>query len=87
MARVGESWEFSHFVLYKVQTDFEPFKSRQSCPGTRSMKENTDNNNNNNNNNLNIFMQDCCFSFKKKNCYQCRSCKKLKMKKIKIKKI
>ena len=38
-------------------------------------------NNNNNNNNLNIFMQDCCFSFKKKNCYQCRSCKKLKMKK------
>ena len=20
-------------------------------------------------------MQDCCFSFKKKNCYQCRSCK------------
>ena len=23
-------------------------------------------NNNNNNNNLNIFMQDCCFSFKKK---------------------
>ena len=32
------------------------------------------NNNNNNNNNLNIFMQDCCFSFKKKNCYQCRSC-------------
>ena len=40
--------------------------------------------NNNNNNNLNIFMQDCCFSFKKKNCYQRRSCKKLK---IKIKKI
>ena len=37
--------------------------------------------NNNNNNNLNIFMQDCCFSFKKKNCYQCRSCEKLKMKK------
>ena len=26
-----------------------------------------------NNNNTNIFMQDCCFSFKKKNCYQCRS--------------
>ena len=25
-----------------------------------------ENNNNNNNNNLNIFMQDCCFSFKKK---------------------
>ena len=24
------------------------------------------NNNNNNNNNLNIFMQDCCFSFRKK---------------------
>ena len=24
------------------------------------------NNNNNNNNNANIFMQDCCFSFKKK---------------------
>ena len=24
------------------------------------------NNNNNNNNNLNIFIQDCCFSFKKK---------------------
>ena len=35
-------------------------------------------NNNNNNNNSNIFMQDCCFSFKKKNCYQCRSCKKFK---------
>ena len=35
----------------------------------------------NNNNNLNIFMQDCCFSFKKKNCYQCRSCKKKKKKK------
>ena len=35
----------------------------------------------NNNNNLNIFMQDSCFSFKKKNCYQRRSCKKLKMKK------
>ena len=44
-------------------------------------------NNNNNNNNLNIFMQDCCFSFRKKNCYQCRSCKKLKNIKIKIKKI
>ena len=24
-------------------------------------------------------MQDCCFSFKKKNCYQCRSCKNSKM--------
>ena len=32
------------------------------------------------NNNLNIFMQDCCFSFKRKNCYQCRSCKKKKKK-------
>ena len=41
----------------------------------------TNNNNNNNNNNLNIFIQDCCISFKK-SCYQGMSChlhaKKLK---------
>ena len=48
-----------------------------------SLERDNNNNNNNNNNNLNIFIQDCCFSFKKKkkNCYQCKSCKKLKMKK------
>ena len=22
-----------------------------------------------------VFIQDCCFSFKRENCYQCRSCK------------
>ena len=43
------------------------------------------NNNHNNNNNLNIFIEDSCISFTK-NCYQCRSCKKFKRKKIKMKK-
>ena len=36
---------------------------------------------NNNNNNLNIFMQDCCFSFKKKTAINAGPVKKLKMKK------
>ena len=39
------------------------------------------NNNNNNNNNLNIFMQDCCFSFKKKTAINAGPVKILKMKK------
>ena len=36
---------------------------------------------NNNNNNLNIFMQDCCSSFKKKTAINAGPVKKLKMKK------
>ena len=41
-------------------------KASSSCEFTRQKSRDRIVDSNNNNNNLNIFMQDCCFSFKKK---------------------
>ena len=43
-----------------------PMKEAEITAEGDFSQSSSNNNNNNNNNNLNIFMQDCCFSFKKK---------------------